>query len=98
MEGKYTVRFGSQEVVGKMLELLAEQHKASAQADEEVDEEFDDWLWIDDTAAPDSDPVLSVYRYRLAQALLAANGVEVGLYCAETAIEEGGGLIVHYWD
>ena len=98
METKMTVRFDSQEVVGKMLELLTEQHKASAQASEQVNEDFDDWLWLDDAVEnPTGDPTLSISNRQLAQALLAANDIDVGFFCAETEILEGGDLKVHYW-
>jgi len=98
METKMTVRFDSQEVVGKMLELLTEQHKACVQASEQEDEGFDDWLWVGDAVEnPTGDPTLSIDQYRLARALLAANDIDVGLYCTETEIQEGGDLKVHYW-
>ena len=77
--------------------LLSKQHEDSVRASEELDDEFNDWLWVDDTDEPNSDPTLSIHPGRLAQALLAANGIEVGLRDSETEIQEGGDLLVRYW-
>ncbi len=98
MKTKMIVRFDDQEVVGKMLELLLKQHEAAVEASEQEDEEFHDWLGMDSTNDPTADPCLSIYRYALAQALLAANGIEVGLCAVETEIEEDGSFIVRYWE
>ncbi len=97
METKVIVRFDALEVVAKMIEILTEQHQAAVKASAEEDDQFDDWPSIDGTVEPKADPTLSVYRYRLAQALLNANGIEIGLCAMKTEIEEDGCITVQYW-
>ena len=98
MKTMKTVRFDQLEVVGKMIALLREQWEAAMEASVVEDDEFDDWPSIDTTAVPDADPTLSVYRYSLARALLADNGVVIPLYCGKTEIDEDGQFTVTYWD
>ncbi len=98
MESKITVRFDALEVVGKMIEILTEQYQGAIKASAEEDDEFEDWPSINSTFEPDSDPILSVHRFHLAQALLADNGIDVNIYRIDTEIDEDCNFIVRYWE